>query len=334
MLARQSVTEVGGLSRLASVGALGVGVAVPVVTLLAFATVAPLTGHWGAALVATCLYLPLHLRHIAHGLRGQPPRGLPWTLLAVAGIIIGFTPLLGAYWLDAYGAVAASVLVTTTPRFSFPLLAFTLVAVALWAAYLAPDVGNAQYVYLPAAVLDRAMMVFIPVWLVGALRRMQAARQALADEAVELERRQVDSELEKTVGIELGDVIHRTQRALEAMSRGAPAAAVELQGLVDGSRHALADARRVIGRYKVISSDLELDKATSLLRAAGIDIALELPRDGLPPTLDASFRSSLRASVADLLHEQPAGQVVLRVARTEDRCSLMVGAAASKDSVA
>jgi two-component system sensor histidine kinase DesK len=339
MWARRNAPDVDAISRLASAGALAIGIAVPTVTFLIFACYEPLMPHWPAALLATCLYLPLHLRHIAYGLRGERPRGLPLTLLAMALIIIAVTALLGPYWLNAYAALAASVLVTTRPRFSFPALSVILVAVVAWAVYFAAqsgtaEVGNAQYVYEPTAVLDRAMMVFVPVWLVGALRRMQTARQALADEAVELERRQVDSELELTIGIELEDVVSRAERALAAVSRGSSAAVDELQPLVAGSRHALAEARGLIGRYKHLTSEIELDKAASLLRAAGIDIAIELPREGLPPTLDPSTRSSLRANVAALLREQPAGPVVLRVVRDIDSGMLSVGIKSHTESVA
>ena len=130
--------------------------------------------------------------------------------------------------------------------------------------------------------------------------------------------------LELTIGLELEEVVSRAELALAAVSRSSSAAIDELQPLVVGSRHALAEARGLIGRYKHMSSELELDKAASLLRAAGIEIAIELPEGGLPPTLDASFRSSLRESVAALLREQPTGQVVLRVVRNIDSGSLAV----------
>jgi two-component system sensor histidine kinase DesK len=339
MGAKRTAPDIDTISRIASAGAVGIGIAVPAITFLIFACYEPLMPHWPEALIATGLYLPLHLRHIVYGLNGARPRGLPLTLLAMAVIIIAFTALLGPYWLDAYAALAASVLVTTRPRLSFPVLAVILVAVMAWAVYFAAqsgtaEVGNAQYIYQPTAVLDRAMMVFVPVWLVGALPRMQAARQALADEAVELERRQVDRELETTIDIELEEVVSRAERALRTVTRGGSTALDELQSLVAASRHSLAEARQLIGRYKLISSDIELDQAASLLRAAGIEIAIELPAEGLPPVLDASFRSSLRASVAALLLEQPARQVVLRVARNVDNGSFSVGIKSSRESVA
>jgi len=331
---RANAPGVEELTRLASLGALGTAVAVPLVTALTFVCALPLTVHWPEAVVATGLYLPLHVRHVVSGLRGEQPRALRWTLLAMAVVIVGFTPLLGAFWLYAYSALAASLLVTTRTRTSLPLLTVILVAVGIWGAHVTPLVGRAEYIYLPAAVLERAMMVFVPVWLVGALRRVHAARSALADEAVATERRHVDDELEKTVGTALEQIARRARRSLAAMSNRDQVADDELRALTEGSRHALAVARRVIRRYQLIPSFVELENAVSLLRAAGVDASVELPQRELPSALEDATRSSLRDLVADLLHEQPTGPVVLQVTDDNGHCAVSVRRQPSTERVA
>jgi hypothetical protein len=105
------------LIRLASAGAIAFSIAVPLVTVVLFATESQ---HFPEALLATALYLPLYVHHVRYGLRGERPRLLPLTLGAMAVVIVGFTPLLGAEWFYTYSAIVASVLVTTRPRFSFP----------------------------------------------------------------------------------------------------------------------------------------------------------------------------------------------------------------------
>jgi two-component system, NarL family, sensor histidine kinase DesK len=303
--------SVDALARLASMGALALSVALPLVVLLAFAVMPSTSHHFPEALAATAVYLPLHVRHVRFGLRGMRPRGLQWSLLAMAVAIAAPTPVLGAFWLYACHALAASVLVTLRPRVSFPAVAGILAWVAAWANHLGHQVGHAQDVYLPAAVLDRAMMVFLLVWLVRALRRTQSARRALAEEALEGERQRVDDELGETVGAQLDDVVRKGRQALASVALSVGEAEEELESLVEGSRRALAEARRLTGRYQLVSSRIELDKAASLLRAAGMTVSVEVPDDTLPRSLDEPLRRSLRAAVARLLAEEATGHVVL-----------------------
>jgi two-component system, NarL family, sensor histidine kinase DesK len=315
----RSGLSVDALARLASVGALMLSVALPLVVLLAFAAGPSISHHFPEALAATAVYLPLHVRHVSFGLRGMRPPGLRWSLSAMAVAIAAPTPILGAYWLYAFHALAASLLVTMRPRISFPTLCVILAWVAAWANHLGqPLVGHAQDVYLPAAVLDRAMMVFVLVWLVQALRRIQSARRALAEEALEDERRRVDAELGETVGAQLDDVVRTGQRVLRTIASSVQEAERELESLVKGSRSALAEARRLTGRYQLVSTRSELDKAASLLRAAGMTVRLEVPDGALPPSLDEPLRSSLRATVARLLAAETTGDVVVLRLRHQD----------------
>jgi two-component system, NarL family, sensor histidine kinase DesK len=312
-VAARSELGVDALGRLASLGALALAVALPLVVLLAFAVSPSISDHFPEALAATALYLPLHVRHVRFALRGMRPPGLHVSLPAMAVAIAAPAPMLGAYWLYAFHALAASVLVTTRSRIALPAVAAILAWVAVWANHFGSQVGHAQDVYLPAAVLDRAMMVFLLVWLVRALRRIQLARRALAEEVLEGERRRVDTELGATVGAQLEDVVRTGQRALRTLGSSVREAEAELVSLVEGSRGALMEARRLTGRYQLVSSRIELDKAASLLRAAGMRVRLEVPDDALPPWLDEPLRTSLRATVARLLAAETTSPVVLRL---------------------
>jgi two-component system sensor histidine kinase DesK len=315
------------LIRLASAGAVTFSIAVPLVIVVLFATTPTVTHYFPEAAAATALYLPLYVHHLRYGLRGERPRFLPLTLGAMAVVIVGVTPLIGAEWFYAYSAIVASVLVTTPPRFSFPAAACTLASVGIWAAELRNDSGIPIYggglaAYFPIAVAERAAAVFILVWLVGALRRVQSARVALADVALEAERGRIDIELSESVVSELEEVIMKGVHAEDAARRGSPKVEEELESLVKGSRLALANARRIIRQYKVVSPAAELEKAALLLRSAGIEATIVIPDTGLPPTLDESLRSALQVAVARLLSEDVAGPVVLKLGRASGRFHL------------
>lgn len=310
------------LLRFAASGALTLSVAIPLLVLLLYVSVPPDSRHWWAAVVATAVYLPLHVRHVAYGLRGVRPRFLPWTLVAMAVVITGFTPVLGADWLYSFQALAASLLVTIRPRLSFLALCGILAGVWIWAAELGANVAGA--IYYPVAVLDRSMMVFVLVWLVGALRRAQKARLALAAEALAAERARVDDELSVTVGEELEAVVRSGERGLRTMAAGSAGAETELRSLVEGSRGALADARRLISRYREVSARTELERAVALLRAAGIEARSDVRDEQLPPAFDEPLRASLRAAVARLLREEVQGPVVLGLGHHDGACTLHV----------
>lgn len=118
------------------------------------------------------------------------------------------------------------------------------------------------------------------------------------------------------------------ERALEALPLGVQQAERELESLVAASRSTLAETRRLIGRYKLASPRAELEQAAALVRAAGIDVRVEMPDDALPPVLDESVRGALRAAVADLLAEEPSGPVVLTLEHEEGTYALEIGRAA------
>jgi len=336
ILAGRTERSVDGLARLGSVGAMGFSVTIPLVTLLAFAS-AQITGRhdFPEALLATALYLPLHVRHVRGALSGTRPRALPFTLLAMAAVLIGFTPLLGVIWLYSFHALAASLLISLRPRLSVPSVAVLLAGVGVWASHhLSRGYGSPLAVYLPAGVLDRAATVFVLVWLVRALRRIQSTRLALADEALQAERQRFDNELGRTVGAQLEDVVRRGNHAAETLRLSPREADAELESLVQTSRSALAEARRLIGRYKLVSPRAELEKAAALLRAAGLDVHLELADGASVSALDESIRRSLRAAVADLLSREATGPVVLRLERRDGADALEVVAVAVAERVA
>ena len=311
--------EAEDLIRLASIGAITFSIAVPLVVLAQFAFGPSSLPHFLLAAAATAVYLPLHVDHVRSGLCGKRSPRLRLTLGAMAVVIIGATPLLGAEWFYAFSALVASVLVTTAPRFSFPATAGILVVVGIWAGgllpggLLTPVYGGGLASYFPLAVAVRAATVFVLVWLVGALRSVQSARVALAGAALEAERARIEFELRETVAAELAAVVVKGVHAEDAASRGSPTLAQELESLVEGSRLALANARRITRGYKLAAPAAELEKAASLLRAAGIETTIELPDVELPTTLDESLRSALQAAVLQLLSQEAAGPTVLKL---------------------
>jgi two-component system, NarL family, sensor histidine kinase DesK len=299
--------------RLATVGAVACSIVFPVFELARIGTgwiPGPSTGHATQALVATACYLPLYVWHVWHATRGSRPPGAGWTLAAVAVVIIGAVPVIGTGWLPALHALAVSVLIIVRPPWSLLMVAGLVAA----AAPLAIAFGDADWAAFAAAtVVWRGASVFVLVWLVGATRRLQDAREALAEEAVARERLRIDGELRRTLGAALEAIAARGQRASTLAVQDPAMLEGELSALVEGSRRTLADARRMINGYQRLSLRGELESAASVLTAAGIQTRLVLPPGDLPEILEAAPRAVLQAAVARLLRDAAAR-----------RCSIMV----------
>ncbi len=257
------------------------------------------------ALAATAGFLPLHLGHLAHAVRGTRPRAGAWTLAAMTALILGALPMVGSTWLPVSYVLVVSSLIVLRPPWSLLSAAVVVAAQVPLTLALGSLVPAAPSYYALTAVW-RAASVFVPVWLVGAIRQLHATRRALADEAVVRERVRIDAEVRQTLGTALDAIVGRGQRAGDLAGRDDDALAAELRDLVDGSRRALADARQLITGYQRGSLRAEVDTAARLLTAAGLRTRVAMPDGYLPDVVDESVRAALRSETARLLRDDAA----------------------------
>jgi hypothetical protein len=306
------------LVRVASLGAMAYTVIAPVLLVASIVSVPELSGHTLAAVVATALYMPFYVDTVRRGLQGSPAQA-PWTLVAMAVVIVGATPFVESGWFAAYGSLGASMLIALRPRWSIPAFLATLTVVAIWSTHLGEPPGStfrAATIWWVATVATRSMIMFVLVWLVAALKQLRIARVVLAEEAIAAERQRVDEELRRTVGADLALIVERGIRAADLLGTDSPSGAAELLTLVDGSRRSLAATRRMVARYKVVSSRARLDTAARLLRAAGVEVEIEVP-DDVAEIFDETLRASLRELTTQLLRDRPSGPVLIRIVREQ-----------------
>lgn len=307
--------------RLATAGVVGFSVLLPLVELgrvamsgLGRIAVYPTAiGSIAPAVIATACYLPLHLRHVVYALRGARPPGAGWTLVAMSVVIIGATPIVGPGWLHMFVALAVSVLILVRPPWSFLLC--VVLAAGMTPLALALGEPGWSAIYFPIALAWRSATLFVLVWLVAAARQLEAARLALTDEALLRERVRIEGELEASVGDALEEIASQAERASEKAGRDAVAARQELRHLVDGSRDALAEARRISRAFQRGSLRTELEVAVTLLRAARIETRLVLPPGDLSGIVDERMLSALRAATARVLNDDAIRHCTIAVAR-------------------
>jgi len=310
-----------GFIALAAMGAAAYSVLIPAVELSRYALKSPGTTHTVVAILATAGYLPLHLRHVHYAAQGIRPPRAGWTVAAIAALIIGVVPYLGAYWLGQFHALAVSVLIVLRPPWSVALFG-AIVAAQTPLAIMLHHPEMAPFFTIAGAL--KGMPVFLLIWLVGAVRRLHAARRALADEAVARERLRIDEDLRHTVGTALESIAVQGERAGELVPRDKSAAETELRVLAQSSRQTLAEARRLIRGYQHASLSAELDTATTLLSAAGIESRVVLPDGDIPDTVDEALRSTLRADVTRLLQDDTVQRCVIVVSHHDGRLRLEV----------
>jgi two-component system sensor histidine kinase DesK len=301
--------------RLATMGAVAYVAGLPLLQLYRIATVPIDQDRAGYAAAATVLCLPVQVWLVWSAARDSWGRGQRWTLAAMAVLIIAMVPVAGVDGLGAVYVLAALVLVTLRPPWS--LLGFAALAVTPAAVALAA--GHRQWAsYFTLGVLLAAVPLAVVVSLIRAARQLQAARSALAQQAVIRERLRIDGELRQTVGAALEVITTRGDHASALAAGDPPVAAQELHALVGTARRTLGAARRMVTRYQESSLRAELETTATLLAAAGIQTRMVLPPDVLPDRLDQAARAMLRRDLARLLGQEPArSMVTITVARRD-----------------
>lgn len=306
--------------RVATAGAVAYGTALPLLSLYRITTAPIDPGRAVYAVAAIACYLPVQAWLVGSATRAARGRGQRWALAAIAVVIIGMVPVVGVGWLGTLYVLAAMVLVSVRPPWSF--LAFA----ALWATPtpVAFAFGHPQWAsYFTLGVPVAAVPLAVVVWQVRAARQLQAARLTLAEEAVVRERLRIDDELRRTVGAALAAIAAQGDRAGGLVGGDPAATARQLRALVGAARQTLADARGMVRGYQEVSLRAELETAAMLLSAAGIQTRLVLPPGELPDTVDEAERTALRRDLARLLgDDQAQARVTITVARHNGRIRL------------
>jgi two-component system sensor histidine kinase DesK len=224
------------------------------------------------AVGATAAYLPLHLRHVYHGLRGRRPRAAVATLAVMAAVMISAWWLIGPQWVFMFASLAVSALCALPTRFALPAAA----VIVLWPlGYYSwsPPIADGVYSgpYLTMALLFRATSLFAVVWLVAVSRRLSGVRAALAAAAVREERAALHDDLRATLGPQLARLAAVSEQADVLAGRRDPVTAEVVTGLVRASRTALTDVTRLVDAYQRVAAGPQLTAAAALLNGAGID---------------------------------------------------------------
>jgi hypothetical protein len=296
--------------------AIGVNIALSVIDVwrLVYIPLSPSVVRVAAALIA--IGVPLHIRHVVYGLRGErPPAGI-WTLIGLAIVHALGAQLVGGAWSFQLASLAVSILIVVPGVFGVALAA----AVVVWPILIAGPYWHAEQptlagIYLSFAVVWRATTQYVPLRLLAAIRALDVAGRELESRAVVQARVRIDAELRTGVISALDQIVARGEAARRIADDDPARATADLQELVRESRRTLARARRVVAGYRNSSVRSELDAAAALLEASGARVRV-VASDGLVLDLpDMEARTTIRAAVATALRDEPNASYRIDVSR-------------------
>ena len=249
------------LARLATVGAIAFSVLLPASQIAVYRQ--DLARHGlSPALALAAAVVVLSLWHVRYGLRDKRPP-YAWLSLGLMVVVLAAgEALLGPTWTILFASLAASALIVLEPPWSLCGFAAVLLVVGL----LGTGRPGQQSGYLALSVAFRAVTVFVLIWVVAAIERLNAARGALSAQAIAAERARIDDELRETLTASLANVANQAREADRLLESGTiDAAATVLERSVGDSRNTPARVRDTVASYRESATRAELRAVSRLL---------------------------------------------------------------------
>src|SRR6266540_545364 len=282
----------------------------PFVTSFGLGT-SPATGDAVVAVPVGLAVLALQLRHSFAIARGARPRGVLWTLLALAVLVYLPLPWFGWSWATMQACLLASApMVLRRWRLAValaaPVLGTDLAMVVMFAGRQPAHTLLYLVCYETFALVAPAAALYGSARLVRVLDELHATRAELAELAVGRERLRVSRDLHDLLGQSLSAVSLKGDLALRLLSGDPQAARAEIQGLTGVARDALRGVRAVTRDQHAVSLPAETDGAAALLRSAGVDVRVDLDLPGLPAVAEEVLAWAVREGVTNVLRHSQA----------------------------
>lgn len=273
----------------------------------------------GLNVVQGVLAVPLLNRALDRYLKlGATPRGL----LVVSGVLtlaaeialFALVAVKGTADKESLGTLALAMAATLTPFFMAHSLVVSkrrflgaLACVAAGLLLLALFTG-----FWLGSLMLAIMVVFAGVWslgiarptgwLLGVIRKLDAARSTETRLAVAEERLRFGRDLHDVMGRNLAVIALKSELAVQLARRERPEAAeqmVEVQRIAQESQR---EVREVVRGYRRADLQAELAGARSILRAAGVDCRIEGEEETrLPPEVESALGWVVREGTTNVL---------------------------------
>ncbi|MET9859963.1 sensor histidine kinase [Streptomyces smyrnaeus] len=160
--------------------------------------------------------------------------------------------------------------------------------------------------------------------LFDTVRQLEATRQELARGAVERERLRFSRDLHDLLGHTLSVIVVKAEAVRRLAQRDVRAALAQAADIEAVGRQALTEIREAVSGYRDGSLDSELERAHSMLDAAGIEPAVRRSGPPLPPQTEALLGWVVRESVTNTVRHSGAARCEIEVRAAAGRVRLTV----------
>ncbi len=272
----------------------------------------------------------LQMRHSLAAARGVRPRHWPWTFLAL--LVLVYLPLvwLTWRWYTTLWFVIASAAMLLPRRTAAVVIAIQIpVALLLHHTPWAKEGLSAAtwlwvVVYLAVILLLGGASLYGAARLVQTVEELYDARAELARVAVGRERLRISRDLHDLLGHSLSAVSLKGDLALRLLRSDPEIAKSEIVSLTEVARAALRDVRAITRNEREASLRAELEGATALLAAAGIDVRIDAdPADPSPPAATV-LGWAVREGMTNILRHSDAETCSITVQRQGGRVRLEI----------
>ncbi|MEU5213900.1 histidine kinase [Streptomyces sp. NPDC020742] len=158
--------------------------------------------------------------------------------------------------------------------------------------------------------------------LFDTVQELKATRQELARSAVEKERLRFSRDLHDLLGHTLSVVVVKAEAVRRLAPRNLDAALAQVADIEAVGRQALTEIREAVTGYREGSLTTELDRARSVLEAAGIEPVVRQAGPPLPPQAGALLGWVVREGVTNTIRHSGATRCEITVHADEERVRL------------
>jgi two-component system sensor histidine kinase DesK len=261
------------------------------------------------------------------------PSHVPATVAAVVVIAVLLLFLIGWWGPFALVFVAATVLLLLPLPAGVMACAAVLIENIWWAFFSDADGPENFPARIEGFVYNVIIYSVTVACLVGSVRlvrlldELHASRAELAEMSVTAERLRIARDLHDLLGQSLSAVSLKGDLAAMLLDRDRAAARAEIESLTDTARAALRNVRAVASAPEKVRLWTELDNASTLLGAAGIDVTIDVDLDSDEIAAEVGVDDLgwvVREGVTNIVRHSAAEHVTITVRRHHGRINLVI----------
>jgi two-component system sensor histidine kinase DesK len=194
-----------------------------------------------------------------------------------------------------------------------------MVAIGVTSGQQAAAAGIQAFVVMMACAL-----VFLVKQMMGYIRQLRSAQEALAVAAVEQERLRFARDLHDLLGHSLSVIVIKAEVVRRLVERDPARAASAAADIEQIGRQSLTEVREAVTGYRERTFATELDGARAALADAGIEVTVEQAGTPLPTAADALFGWAVREGTTNVIRHSGARSCSIAVRRTAAGTSLEI----------